>query len=236
LHPYNVTEQSGLIWVCLEDEPAMPVPRFPESDDPAFKVITGPAYDWASSAHRRVENFVDFAHFAWVHDGVLGDHERPEVGDHEVWRDGPELRFDRQVQEPVAGFTKLDADTADGMVDVAYRYFLTMPTTVHFERKTLPGGDAYVLAMTASPRGPKSTRSFWFLARNYALDEDDAEFLAFERLVQEQDRPVVESQRPEMLPFDLSAELHIRGVDRVSLEYRRWLIELAETFVEDAAG
>jgi hypothetical protein len=30
-----------------------------------------------------------------------------------------------------------------------------------------------------------------------------------------------------MLPFDLSAELHIRGVDKVSIEYRRWLVELA---------
>jgi len=36
----------------------------------------------------------------------------------------------------------------------------------------------------------------------------------------------VESQRPEQLPFDLSAELHIRGVDKVSIEYRRWLVEL----------
>jgi phenylpropionate dioxygenase-like ring-hydroxylating dioxygenase large terminal subunit len=41
-----------------------------------------------------------------------------------------------------------------------------------------------------------------------------------------EDRPVVEGQRPEMLPFDLSAELHIRGIDRASLEYRKWLVEL----------
>jgi hypothetical protein len=39
----------------------------------------------------------------------------------------------------------------------------------------------------------------------------------------------VESQRPEELPIDLSAELHVRGADKVSLEYRRWLIELAKS-------
>jgi vanillate O-demethylase monooxygenase subunit len=44
----------------------------------------------------------------------------------------------------------------------------------------------------------------------------------------EQDRVVVESQRPEELPIDLASELHIKGVDRVSIEYRRWLIELAK--------
>ena len=48
--------------------------------------------------------------------------------------------------------------------------------------------------MSASPMGPKTTRSFWALARNYALEEGDEEFVQFERLVQEQDRPVVESR------------------------------------------
>jgi vanillate O-demethylase monooxygenase subunit len=38
---------------------------------------------------------------------------------------------------------------------------------------------------------------------------------------------VVESQRPEELPIDLSEELHIKGVDRVSIDYRRWLGEIA---------
>jgi len=26
--------------------------------------------------------------------------------------------------------------------------------------------------------------------------------------------------------MDLSAELHVRGVDKISLEYRKWLVEL----------
>ena len=38
----------------------------------------------------------------------------------------------------------------------------------------------------------------------------------------------MESQRPEELPIDLSHELHIKGVDRVSIDYRRWLGEIAE--------
>jgi hypothetical protein len=52
--------------------------------------------------------------------------------------------------------------------------------------------------------------------------------------IQQQDKPVVESQRPEMLPFDLSAELHIRGIDKASLEYRKWLVELTRA-VRDAS-
>lgn len=48
-----------------------------------------------------------------------------------------------------------------------------------------------------------------------------------QEVVLERDRVVVESRRPEELPIDLSAELHIRGVDRVSIDYRRLLGELA---------
>ena len=43
----------------------------------------------------------------------------------------------------------------------------------------------------------------------------------------EQDRVVVESA-PGGAPIDLSEELHIEGVDRVSIDYRRWLGEIAK--------
>ena len=36
------------------------------------------------------------------------------------------------------------------------------------------------------------------------------------------------AQRPEELPVDLAAELQIAGVDRVAIEYRRWLREIAK--------
>jgi hypothetical protein len=37
-----------------------------------------------------------------------------------------------------------------------------------------------------------------------------------------QDIPVVESQRPELLPLDLQAELHLRS-DRLAIAYRQYL-------------
>ena len=59
----------------------------------------------------------------------------------------------------------------------------------------------------------------------------DRTMLDFNDVVIGQDRPVVESQRPEQLPFDLTAERHVRGPDKVSVEYRRWLVELAAELV-----
>ena len=42
----------------------------------------------------------------------------------------------------------------------------------------------------------------------------------FEELIFSQDKRVVESQRPEQVPFDLSDELHLT-FDAVALNYRR---------------
>ena len=40
-----------------------------------------------------------------------------------------------------------------------------------------------------------------------------------------QDIPVVESQRPELLPLDLQAELYLRS-DRAAIAYRKWLRQI----------
>ena len=87
-------------------------------------------------------------------------------------------------------------------------------------------GREFSLFMAASPVGRKKVRSFTFNARNYDLDGDDAPYIEFQELIVGQDLPIAESQRPEELPMDLSAELHIRGVDKISIEYRKWLVEL----------
>ncbi len=235
LRPYRVAEANGLIYVCLE-EPFFPLPEFPQYADVGFRVIQVPSYDWDTSAARRIENYVDFAHFAWVHDGILGDRNHPEVPDHDVWRDGHGLRFGEAFfhephAEPEYGEVARSRDrgglpdqTGTILADKSYDLFI--PYTVLLDQR-LPGDRHYLLFFSCSPVGPKTTRCFTRIGRNYELDEaSDAKFVEFNELIVGQDRAVVESQRPEELPVDLSDELHIRGVDRVSLEYRKWLIEL----------
>jgi len=42
----------------------------------------------------------------------------------------------------------------------------------------------------------------------------------------DQDRVIVERQRPEELPLDLSEELHLKGPDAGTLQYRRMLAQI----------
>ena len=226
---YLTAESAGMIWVCLADDPALPLPEFSEFDDPSYRTVRIPTYDWASSAARRMENFVDFSHFPFVHAGILGDPENPpEIPDHDVIRDDATLQFSLGVEEP-ANPLKADDGTAETIEREPSDYVITMPFSVSLNQP-LPNGKHFVLFMASSPVTRATCRSFTFCARNYDLDPaKDDDYVRFQEVILEQDRVVVEAQRPEELPIDLSEELHVRGVDRVSIDYRRWLGEIAAT-------
>jgi phenylpropionate dioxygenase-like ring-hydroxylating dioxygenase large terminal subunit len=222
LRPIRVTEEHGLIWVALE-EPWFAAPTLPEFGDARYHILKVPTYDWHCGMARRVENFIDFAHIAWVHDGSIGDRNRPEVPEHEVRREGSELRWEATLIEPPND--KLGPALTEGPVYSQNAWRLFVPNTVWFHQ-VMPGDLHWVVYIAVSPIGPKDCRTFTFMARNYDFDEDDDKYIRFQLEIAEQDRVVTESQKPEELPVDLSAELHIRGVDKVSLEYRKWLVEL----------
>jgi vanillate O-demethylase monooxygenase subunit len=58
------------------------------------------------------------------------------------------------------------------------------------------------------------------IGRNYNLDQDDEVIQNFENTIFGQDQVVVESQRPDRVPFDLAAELHLK-FDAVAVAYRK---------------
>ncbi|MEM8905924.1 MAG: Rieske 2Fe-2S domain-containing protein, partial [Actinomycetota bacterium] len=97
----------GHVWVCIND-PIVEPPDFPEWDDDDMRVVVCPPYDWSCHALRRLENFLDFAHFAWVHPGILGDRDHPEVPEHEVWVDDDRLRVRQPRPEPKLGVKNAD--------------------------------------------------------------------------------------------------------------------------------
>ena len=64
--------------------------------------------------------------------------------------------------------------------------------------------------------------------REYDLDPShDSVYEAFEDIVRAQDKPIVESQRPWLLPpFWTRLEMPLRPADLPLIEYQRWLEEL----------
>lgn len=227
---YHVCEEAGIIWVSLET-PKFPVPVFPELTEGDYRVLQGPSYDWQTSSPRRLENFVDFGHFAYVHDGTIGSRDNPRVEDVKVWREDHVLRFDRSgVLEPGVGLKKDLLGIEDEWIDPTNIYHVTMPHTVHLKR-IFPNGKRYVLFMAASPVDEHTTRSFWWQARDFGTEPIyDNFFMDFEAEVLAQDKPIIQSQRPVWIDFSgqdiADRERPVRGADVVTVEYRRWLNDL----------
>lgn len=217
---YESAVRYGLVWTRLRRDAPTTVPVLPAADDPSMRIVAGEPYIWPTSAARRVENFVDLAHFAWVHDGTLGTRDAPVPPDVDVERHGRELRFE-YVPPPMD-----DIDDTALVGRSSYRMPMPLTVDIDFEIAGRPGARRH-LWMTAAPVEPGICRTYWFVARNDDLDRPDAEFLDFQRIVLEEDLPVVCNQTPAELPLDLGAELHVKA-DRVSLEYRRWLRDLVD--------
>lgn len=218
LETFDAEVAYGLVWVCLDGSAGTSIPACPAWTDGTMRVLTGAPYTWPTSAPRRVENFVDLAHFAWVHDGTLGRRDQPVPQLPEIRREDGELRFEyRPPDQPVE-------DTA---MFGSSRYRMPMPLTVNIDF-TLDTGAHRTLWMTASPVDRGTSRSFWLVCRDDDLDEQrDADHLAFQQVVLDEDEPVVCNQEPAELPLEPGTEVSVR-TDRVSIEYRRWLRELAE--------
>lgn len=231
LEKYHCKESAGLIWVSLADEPWGEPPGLPEWEGSGMEWRSHPVYDWKTSSPRRLENFVDFSHFPFVHENILGTRDKAEVPDHTVWREGQMLRFDRFVTEPNHPRMKELVGIDDDLVTIENKYYLTLPGTIYLLR-VFPNGKRYGLYMVSAPTGPATCRNFWHLGSDFAENEEDHQFfLDFELMVLDQDQPIVESQWPEHLPDALSAETYVKVADEVTLAYRSWLFELANEYV-----
>lgn len=212
LLPYSSCEHWGLVWVCL-GTPAHELPPVSEG-----RLIPCGPYEFAAAAPRVVENFLDVGHFPFVHEGILGDPAHPEISDYQVETgpDGITVR-DVEVYQP-------DPDGTGVGARVSYTYRVFRPLQAWFTK-----GQGFAILLAVTPVSERQSVAFMVLSMSYGHEIPEEELRAFQDRIVAQDRPIVESQRPELLPLDLAAELHLRS-DRAALAYRRWLRELGMTF------
>lgn len=75
-------------------------------------------------------------------------------------------------------------------------------------------------ALSIRPISAGRSRVFILKARNYDLDQPVDDWIRFQEAVNVEDQAMVESQEPQDLPMDLTAESHI-AADAWSIAYRR---------------
>jgi phenylpropionate dioxygenase-like ring-hydroxylating dioxygenase large terminal subunit len=215
---HATVEAHGLVWLRLERGDA-PLPAFAFDTD--RQVLCGP-YDVATSAPRIVENFLDIAHFGFVHAGGLGSREHVETPPYGVKLTGTGVEVSGvRVWQP-----RSNVDAA-GSSEVDYRYQVLAPYAAQLHK--LPQAQQSLrdtVALMVCPRDAESSR-VWFVAAMSGIQATDNEVRAFQDAIFAQDQPVLESQRPRRLP--LAGEAH-GPADRASIVYRRFLQSQGVTF------
>jgi phenylpropionate dioxygenase-like ring-hydroxylating dioxygenase large terminal subunit len=221
-HGLPVRERYGLVWTTL-GEPPREVPDIPEADEPDRRYVPCGAFAVRASGLRIVENFLDMAHFPFVHTDILGAEPHTEVlhYDTEIRRDVDEVwATNCRFFQPQA------AVSAAGGMMTNYRYRVAAPfVTVLY--KTCPNFDNRwdVIALFVQPLDPDRCRAHPVM---FLLDETSGmtDLVRFQQLIFLQDRIILENQRPRLLPLEPRAEIPTRA-DIASVAYRRWLKEKA---------
>jgi phenylpropionate dioxygenase-like ring-hydroxylating dioxygenase large terminal subunit len=206
----------GFYWVCEGPEPRE-LPSYPQYDvAPTRNTICGPR-TVLSTGPRIVENFLDLAHFPFVHPETLGDPGMTEVGAYKVTSSDHEVRATGcEVWQPAP---------APGSVGgkVLYTYSVTTAYSAVLEKLPDDPSEAFALLLLMRPEDEERCRC-WMVGSVYGSDGPLEEFDKFTLFIFEQDIPIVESQLPKRLPLDPRAELQCTA-DRTSIAYRKWLRE-----------
>ncbi len=228
---FAVQQWCGLVWVCLAlpaEGAARPLPSFAAQGDARLRqVLCGP-YDVATSAPRIVENFLDMAHFGFVHDGWLGERASPEIADYQV-QPTPTglLATGCSAWQPQSNLHSTRAAL------VQYQYEVTGPYSAVLTKAPEAGSTTVQdwresIALFICPLAPERSR-VWFCLAVADFATPDAQLQDFQHTIFTQDQPVLESQNPRRLPLDVHAEVHT-AADKASAAYRRFLRQSGTVF------
>jgi phenylpropionate dioxygenase-like ring-hydroxylating dioxygenase large terminal subunit len=225
LRELPAVERFGLVWTTL-GTPGKDLYDVPEAHEPDRRYVRCGWVTLRTSAPRIVENFLDMAHFPFVHPGVLGAQPWTEVAGYEA-----EIR--RDVDEVWATnckfFQPRVAVTESGGACAELTYRVPSPFQVMLYRAcpTAPGRlDAILLAVHPVDEHLCRAQPVEYLIDDHSTDN---ELLSFEQAIFLQDRFIVENQRPLSLPLGAGEEIPVRA-DAASSTYRRWLREKKLTF------
>ncbi|RYE09843.1 MAG: aromatic ring-hydroxylating dioxygenase subunit alpha [Hyphomicrobiales bacterium] len=229
IHGARTRTDYGHLWVTL-GTPERDLFDLPESREPDRRSVYCGAVQVRASGLRLVENFLDLAHFPYVHTDILGVEENPEVAKYEVEqrRDVDELWATKcEFFQPKA------AASSEGGQISQYMYRVVSPFNVMLYKTPPSAPNRWdVIALFVQPVEPDLS-----IAHPYMLVIDDtstdAELIGFQQMIFLQDKIVLENQRPRLLPLQPGRETPTRA-DLSSVLYRRWLKEKGLTYGTEA--
>jgi len=221
--PLPTRSSYGYLWASLGEPPPEVFP-IPETEEPDRRTLNAATVGVAVSAPRAIENFLDMAHFPYVHPGALGEEPHTEVADYDVeTRDGELWAVGCRFYQPKAAAQSDEGIMADYLYRVPSPYCAMLYKSCPSDAERL---DA--IGIFLHPVGQEFVRAHLFLSLIDHVSTDTVIRL-FQQGIISQDKPILENQYPKRLPLDPRAETPIRA-DKMAIAYRRWLVELGVTY------
>jgi phenylpropionate dioxygenase-like ring-hydroxylating dioxygenase large terminal subunit len=220
-----VAERYGLVWACV-GQPVHDLPILPEAEAEDYVLIHELMEEWSASAPRIIDNALDVSHVAWVHRNSVGSSANPRLSDFTVEREGHVLRFSVSYIAAVNEQQKKNTGITSDLTRRTTHAELVQPLVFRGVLEYEENGLRHVLFKTATPVDDTTTLFCQFIARSdRPSPEIRDEIAAVDRIVQSEDRRLLEAVNPDF-PIDVTSELHTRS-DRMTVEYRRILSDLA---------
>ncbi|MCX5477833.1 aromatic ring-hydroxylating dioxygenase subunit alpha [Kaistia geumhonensis] len=223
--PLPTHERWGYLWTTL-GEPPRGLFEIPEADEPDRRHVVCGAVQVRASGLRIVENFLDMAHFPFVHTDILGAEPHTEVRHYttEIRRDVDEVwATNCEFFQPQAALS------ASGGIMTQYMYRVAAPfQTLLYKTCPAAANRWDVICLFVQPLDHDRCRAHPVM---FIVDDESTltSMIHFQQLIFLQDRIILENQRPRLLPLEPRAEIPTRA-DMSSVAYRRWLKEKGVTF------
>lgn len=223
--PAAITERYGLVWIA-PDEPVCDLLPVAELDDDGLDAVWIPPVDVPAGAAQILDNFLDFAHFPFVHAGTFGSEADELVG-----------KYSTESVADGWGFVVDHDHTIENHEDPLVEsgeHPLVQPRTMRYEyrvpfsanlRLELPlAGMVNAIVLWCQPLDRDRTRVYMVMARNDCpTPESRREAIDYELRIFAEDRRILERLPSTTLALD--GQAHTRA-DRHTVVYRRILKQL----------
>ncbi len=217
---YKVIEKMNMVWINLSKE-ANDFVNIKEFNESNFNHVASGPYIINASAPRAIENFLDVAHFPFVHENHLGVKDKPMIDDYDV------VSSNKGIHASNVKIFQPNPDGTNKSGEVIYDYHVHSPFVASLG-KDVSKNERFVLVFYVTPISEAESMIYTLTLMNFGK-LDDKIVRDYQDFITAQDVPIVESQRPELLPMDLQEELSIRS-DKISIAYRRYLKKMNISF------
>ncbi|GAA3282222.1 Rieske 2Fe-2S domain-containing protein [Dactylosporangium vinaceum] len=230
--PHAVTTRWGLVWLAPQ-EPLTELFDDPDREDRQFAGAWLPPARTSVAAAVVADNFLDVAHFPFVHAGTFGAGEERAVPEYTVQGDPDGCR---SVQEQWFDNPE-DPGVLDGVRPVRQRrratYVYRAPFQLMLRLEELDAGAVKTILFFAQPESLTRTRIYtkmllWGIGGAERPGPDVvARECAFEEAVLAEDLALQSTMTLTGLPLRMRDELHVRA-DRLGVALRRELVRFRE--------